>query len=195
MLLVVPAVILLLRIFDATANMPTFRRALQVIVIFLLLLGPFYSLYFWRVSEPFPLLFGQISLDQWEHQHLLAGTGYWDMASYIHSHVPAQAKLLLIGTASWGYFLPEHDYVGDTDGDWVPYLMTEGKSPSGILQLLHQQRFRYITFEDKSLENNAVVYQEYAIATYLPEFRQFLTQSLALVQVDGNYALYRIPGG
>ncbi len=45
-------------------------------------------------------------------------SGYWGIVDYINGQVPPQAKLLLVGTATWGFFLRGRDYVSDTYGDW-----------------------------------------------------------------------------
>ena len=37
-----------------------------------------------------------------------------------------------------GYFLPDFDYMADSDEDWIPYLETEGYTSSGIVTLLQQ---------------------------------------------------------
>ncbi|HEY7418299.1 MAG TPA: hypothetical protein VH593_24170, partial [Ktedonobacteraceae bacterium] len=193
MLLVVPTTILVGRIFRVCVNHRMVLHALQALVIALLLLGPLYSLSFWRVSDPLSLLAGQVSLRQWEQQHLSLSSGYWEMVAYINRQLPPQARILLLGIG-WGYFLQGHDYVDDTDDDWVPYLVKEGKTPSGFVALLQQQGFQYLTYQEQNMEFTAHGYGAYSIDTYLPTFHHFLASSLNLVRVFADYSLYSIPG-
>ncbi|HEY7124323.1 MAG TPA: glycosyltransferase family 39 protein [Ktedonobacterales bacterium] len=192
LVLIVPTVIVWLSLWQLCGRWRLMRQIVQAITFLLLLAGPFTSLSFWVDANPLSLLTGQVSLRQWEEQHLRQSAGYWEMVEYVNSHIPTDAKLLLVGNGL-GYFLEGHDYVDDSAEDWVPYLVTAGHTPSGITSLLRQQGFRYLVYEEQNLEYIAHVYQATSIDTYLPAFHQFLASALVQVQVFDDYTLYRIP--
>ncbi len=192
LVLIVPTVLVWLRLWRLCGRWRLMRQLAQAITFLLLLVGPLTSLSFWLDANPASLLTGQVSLRQWEEQHLRQSAGYWNMVDYVNSHIPIDAKLLLVGNGL-GYFLEGHDYVDDSAEDWVPYLVSAGHTPAGILSLLRQQGFRYLVYEEQNLEYIAHVYQATSIDTYLPAFHQFLANALVQVQVFEDYTLYLIP--
>jgi hypothetical protein len=192
MLPIVPTVIVWLGLWRFSGRRRLTRQLVQTATFLLLLGGPLTSFTFWLDANPSSLLLGQISLRQWEEQHLRQSAGYWEMVDYVNTQIPTDAKLLLAGNGL-GYFLEGHDYVDDSAEDWVPYLVAAGHTPAGIAALLRQQGFRYLVYEEQNLEFIAHVYGASSIDTYLPTFHQFLASALVPVRVFENYTIYRIP--
>ena len=161
-----------------------------LIVCLLLALGPLLSLHFVVNSNPLPLLVGKVSLHQWQGEHAM-DQGYRGMLGYVEAHVPQDARLLLVGRGV-GYFLDGYDYVADSGEDWIPYLETEGKTPAGILKILQQDGFRYLIYEETTLQFVTQIYGNTYLASFLPQFRQFLNGSLQQVWSYRNFHIYQI---
>lgn len=157
----------------------------------LLLLGPLVSLPFWLVDNPVSLLSAQTSLQDWKHQHIM-DAGYWAMVDYVHTKLPFSAKLLLVGRGA-GYFIDGHPYVDDSGEDWIPYLETEGRTPAGMIALLRQNGFRYLVYEETTLDFVVQNYGNAYLSSFLPRFRQFLADSLTQVWSYHNFAVYQVP--
>lgn len=193
MFLVVPTAILLVRLCQACLRRRVVLALLQLGVLALVVqFGPLTSWHFWTTAQPLSLLTGQVSLRQWEEQHLEQSSGYWQMVDYVNAHIPADAKLLLVGNG-FGYFLQGHDYVDDSAQDWVPYLMTAGQTSPGTVVLLRRQGFTYLIYEEQNLEYIIHSYKATSLAQYLPGFRHFLDTSLIRVETFEDYTLYRVP--
>jgi hypothetical protein len=193
LLLVVPAVIVLVRLFQFCLKRRVALALLQLVVLVLVLqLGLLASLTFWADAQPLPLLIGQVSLRQWEEEHLEQSSGYWQMVDYVNAQIPDDAKLLLVGNG-FGYFLQGHDYVDDSAEDWVPYLMTAGQTPSDTVRLLREQGFTYLVYQEQNLQYIIHAYHATVLAQYLPGFHHFLDTSLIHMQTFEDYTLYRIP--
>ncbi len=193
LLLAVPAAILLARLCRACGNRPIVLMAIHVWLLAVFALqGPVSSWRFWSAAQPLSLLTGQVSLRQWEEKHLQHSAGYWQLTEYVAARLPAEAKLLLVGNG-FGYFLEGCDYVADSAADWVPYLVTAGQTPSGMVALLRQEGFDYLVYQEQNLKYMIRVYQASSLTTYLPAFHQFLSGALIQIRVFGDYTLYRIP--
>lgn len=170
---------------------PLARVLMQGLIVCLLLaLGPLLSLHFVVNSNPLPLLVGKVSLHQWQGEHAM-DQGYRGMLGYVEAHVPQDARLLLVGRGV-GYFLDGYDYVADSGEDWIPYLETEGKTPAGILKILQQDGFRYLIYEETTLQFVTQIYGNTYLASFLPQFRQFLNGSLQQVWSYRNFHIYQI---
>lgn len=115
--------------------------------------------------------------------------GYRGMLGYVEAHIPHDAKLLLVGRGV-GYFLDGYDYIADSGEDWIPYLETEGKTPAGILRILHQDGFHYLIYEETTLQFVTQIYGNTYLASFLPKFRQFLNGSLQQVWSYRNFHIY-----
>lgn len=193
LLLVVPATIVLVRLFQVCLKRRAALVLLQLVVLVLVLQsGLLASLTFWANAQPLPLLTGQVSLRQWEEEHLEQSSGYWQMVDYVNAQVPDDAKLLLVGNG-FGYFLQSHDYVDDSAEDWVPYLMTAEQTPSDTVRLLRAQGFTYLIYQEQNLQYIIHAYHATVLAQYLPGFHHFLETALIRVQTFEDYTLYRIP--
>lgn len=161
------------------------------ILSLLLVLGPLVSLPFWLVDNPVPLLSAQTSLQDWEHRHIM-DPGYWAMVDYVNTKLPASAKLLLVGRGT-GYFIDGHLYVDDSGEDWIPYLETEGRTPAGMIALLRQNGYRYLVYEETTLDFVIQNYGNAYLGSFLPQFRQFLANSLSPVWSYHNFTIYQVP--
>jgi hypothetical protein len=197
-LLSVPAAAVLVRARQVRWPWPLLRVIAQLLrallpgaILLCMSLGLLYQVEFWLFASPLSLLTGSVSLRQWEERHIL-DTGYWHMVDYVEGTIPRDARLLLLGRGT-GYFLTGYDYVADSGEDWIPYLETEGRTPAGILALLRQDHFRYVVYEEKTLEFVIHTYENSYLASFLPAFRQFLASSLVQVWSYQNFHIYRIP--
>ncbi len=168
------------------------RVLTQAVILTLVLpLGPFFSSAYWLSNAPLPLVVGQVSLHQWEEQHIIERS-YWAMVNYVNTRIPRSAKVLLLGRGT-GYFLEGRDYIADSGEDWIPYLETEGQSEAGMLALLKQDGFQYVIYEETTLSFVIHIYENSYVASFLPAFRQFLHDSLKEIWAYKNYHVYQIP--
>ena len=156
-----------------------------------LALGTAFSLLYWLSDYPLPLIAGQVSLHQWEEQHVME-PAYWAMVDYVNTSVPRSAKVLLLGQGT-GYFIEGRDYIADSGDDWIPYLETEGRNEAGMLALLRQDGFRYVIYGENALNFVVHVYDNSYLGSFLPAFRQFLRDSLTRIWASGNFTIYQIP--
>lgn len=197
-LLAVPAALILVRAFHARSRTPALRRIARTtrvlvpgITVLIAALAVIYSGIFWWVDQPLPLLTGQMSLHEWQTKQLFT-PDYWKMLDYVQQHIPQSARLLLIGQGT-GYFFEGYDYIADSGEDWIPYLETEGRTPAGILALLHQDHFRYLIYGGRTLTFVTHVYENHYLASFLPAFRQFLAGSLKRLWTYDTFSIYQIP--
>ena len=191
-LLVVPAASVLAWLCQWAQRVRIARLLAQPgILSVLLVLGPLVSLPFWLVGNPVSLLSAQTSLQNWEQRHIM-DPGYWAMVNYVDTKLPTNAKLLLVGRGT-GYFIENHDYVDDSGEDWIPYLETEGRTPTGMIALLRQNSFRYLVYEETTLDFVIQNYGNTYLGSFLPQFRQFLADSLTQVWRYQNFAIYQVP--
>ncbi len=175
-----------LRALAPTARMLTQGGVLLAALVALALVAPG-----WSLTNPLPLLVGNVSLRQWEGETTI-GSSYWHMVDYVEQHLPHNARLLLVGQGA-GYFLRGFDYVADSGEDWIPYLETEGRTPAGMLALLRQDRFSYLIYDDFTLQFVAHTYGNQYLASFLPAFRRFLAGSLVQVWSYQNFHIYQVP--
>src|SRR5579883_254444 len=192
LLLAVPAARVWSHLSQLSLRLRAIRILLPPVVLpILLFLGPLLSAQFWLLDNPVCLLTGHTSLQQWERQHIM-DPGYWVMVDYVTTRLPANARLLLVGRGT-GYFIEGHDYVGDSGEDWIPYLETEGRTPAGMVALLRQNGFRYLVYEEVTLDYVIQTYGNTYLASFLPAFRQFLASSLVQVWSYQNFHIYQVP--
>ncbi len=192
LLLVVPTSVMLLSLLQMLRCWPLVYSSFQGLVLsFLVALGPALGIILTLYTNPFPLLTGQVSLRQWERQQAM-DADYALMLDYVHTHIPNDARLLLLGRGE-GYFLDEHDYVADSGEDWIPYLETEGRTPAGIIALLQQDGFRYVIYEDRTLNFVIHTYENHYLASFLPAFQRFLDSSLIQVWAYQHFHIYQVP--
>lgn len=190
-LLIVPSAIALVCFCRWLRRWLLARVLMQGMILSLLLaLGPLLSFHFVVNSNPLPLLVSQVSLHQWQGEHAM-DQGYRGMLGYVEGHIPHDAKLLLVGRGV-GYFLDGYDYIADSGEDWIPYLETEGKTPAGILRILHQDGFRYLIYEETTLQFVTQIYGNSYLASFLPQFRQFLNGSVQQVWSYRNFHIYTV---
>jgi hypothetical protein len=192
-LLAVPAAGILLRLLQWSRRRMASRVLIQALILTLLLpLAAFFSSAYWLSDNPLPLASGQVSLRQWEEQTKL-DTSFWKTVDYVEQHLPRDARLLLVGRAGIAYFLTGFDYVADSGEDWIPYLETEGRTPAGMLALLRRDHFRYLVYDEQTLNFVIHTYENRYLAGFLPAFRQFLAGSLRQVWSYQNFHIYAVP--
>ncbi len=154
-----------------------------------------YQLYrTYEVRNPWAIIRGSVSEQSYFRQN--AGVGlpqnFFDAVDYINSSVPHDARLLMLGRGS-GYFFTNRDYVADTGGDWIPYLVTQGKTPDGMLAILHQQHFGYVAYDADLIRFLIHGYGNRELARELPAYVSFQQQRLIFVGQWGGFLLYRVP--
>ncbi len=157
--------------------------------------GYYYQLHLgWRT--PLPLLTGATSENAYMRSMLVqdsaASADFSHAVDYVNSQLPHDGKLLMLGRGS-GYFFTDRDYIADSGGDWVPYIVTEGKTPDGMLRLLHQQGFTYIVYDAVLIKWLTWGYQNYVLARYLPAYLDFQSSELQLIAQWGPVSLYKVP--
>jgi hypothetical protein len=76
--LMVPAAIVWIYLWRICGNSALSRRVVQGVTLAILLIGPVTSSGYWLGSNPISLLAGQVSLHQWEEQHLETHTKGYD---------------------------------------------------------------------------------------------------------------------
>ncbi len=92
-----------------------------------------------------------------------------------------------------GYFFTERTYVADSGGDWVPYIVSAGKTSDGMLALLHEQGFTYVVYDAALMRWLTKVYENKVIANYLPTYLAFQQQRLITLGQWGDISLYQVP--
>jgi hypothetical protein len=117
---------------------------------------------------------------------------FWQMTDYVNNVLPHNGKLLMLGRGE-GYFFEDREYVADSGGDWVPYLVSAGGTSAGMLRLLREQGFDYIVYDAGLMRWLTESYQNYTLASYLPAYVSFQQENLDLVATWGNFTLYRVP--
>lgn len=199
MLLSGPASVILARACQVQWRRPLLRIGAQALrkglpgamLFFVLLFGPGFQAWTWWQRDPLPLLAGQVSLQNWESNQIME-PAYWETITYINTHIPRDARILLLGRGA-GYFLEGRDYVADSGDDWIPYLETEGRTPAGMLAILQQAGFRYVVYEEHTLHFIIDTYGNHYIESFLPAFRQFLASSLQEIKTIGGFHIYAVP--
>ncbi len=170
----------------------TLRKGLPGAMLFVVLLfGPGFQTWTWWQRDPLPLLTGQVSLQRWESSQIME-PAYWETITYINTEIPRDARILLLGRGA-GYFLEGRDYVADSGDDWIPYLETEGQTPSGMLAILQHDGFRYVVYEEHTLNFIIDTYGNHYIESFLPAFRQFLAGSLQEIKTIQGFHIYAVP--
>jgi hypothetical protein len=146
--------------------------------------------------SPLPLLTGAVSATQYSitYNGGQKPPDFVHMANYINTTLPHTGKLLMLGRGT-GYFFTNRDYVADSGGDWVPYLVSAGKTPAGILDILHSQGFTYVVYDAKLMRFLVHNYKNYVLAADLPIYLAFQQQHLTFIAEWGNLSLYRVPTG
>lgn len=148
----------------------------------------------YEARNPMPLLAGKTSEQAFMRTHLSQGvsSGFWQATDYVNSTLPHDGKLLMLGRGT-GYFFTGRDYVADTGGDWVPYIVGEGKTPTGMLSILRAQRFTYVVYDGDLMYWLTNIYENRVLASQLPAYLAFQARELELVGQWGNVSLYRVP--
>jgi hypothetical protein len=141
---------------------------------------------------PGDLLKGHISENAYEEE-VVYGAQFWQMADYVNHVLPHNQRLLMLGRGT-GYIFTQRDYVADSGEDWVPYLVSEGKTPEGMLRLLQSQHFAYVVYDSSVLGFVITKYGNTVLASYLPAYLQFQQSRLTLLGQWGSLSLYRVPG-
>ncbi len=83
--------------------------------------------------------------------------------------------------------------MADSGGDWVPYLVSTGKTPDGMLRLLHEERFTYVVYDAGLMDWLTHVYHNGVIAAYLPAYLDFQQHDLIPIATWGAISLYQVP--
>lgn len=148
-----------------------------------------------RVARsPLPLLMGTDSFNQYLSTHIGGGLphDFFQMTSYVNIVLPHSGRLLMLGRGT-GYFFTDRDYIADSGGDWVPYLVSAGQTPSGMLHILHSQGFTYVVYDASLMHWLVYRYQNLVLATELPAYLAFQQQDLIFIAAWGGFSLYRVP--
>lgn len=119
---------------------------------------------------------------------------FWSMTDYINTQLPHDGKLLMLGRGT-GYFLADRDYVADSGGDWVPYLVSEGKTSDGMLHILRSQGFTYVVYDTHMMSWLTVRYRNAVLAADIPTYLDFQRHHLIFIGQWGDLSLYRVPPG
>lgn len=147
-----------------------------------------------QARSPISLVRGRISEDQLIRTR--SGSGlprdFWQMTDYLNQTLPHDGKLLMLGRGT-GYFIQGRDYVADSGGDWVPYLVSEGKTPDGILRTLHSQGFTYVVYDRKIMGFLVDSYKNDVLVKDLPIYLDFQDHYLIPIAQWGTFSLYRVP--
>jgi 4-amino-4-deoxy-L-arabinose transferase-like glycosyltransferase len=145
---------------------------------------------------PLPLLSGQVSEQAFSRERFVITGGlpleYWQMVDYVNHSLPHDGKLLMLGRGT-GYFFEDREYVADSGGDWVPYLVSAGKTSDGILRLLRAQGFTYVVYDSRVTRWLVDGYKNHVLASYLPAYFMFQQCSLDYIGTWGQISLYRVP--
>ncbi len=144
--------------------------------------------------NPLPVISGSVAEKTYFWAHTGAGLtpDFFHAVQYVNGILPHNGKLLMLGRGP-GYFVTHRDYVADSGGGWVPYIVSAGKTPSGMLQLLHREGFTYVIYDADVMHFLTHQYANSVIAHYLPAYLAFQQERLVPVAKWGNISLYRVP--
>ena len=144
--------------------------------------------------NPLPLVTGSLSENQILDERLGGGQagGFRQMVDYVNTQLPHDGKLLMLARGT-GYFFSDRAYVADSGGDWVPYLVSAGKTPQGILDLLHAQGYTYVIYDAGLMRWLEYNYQNQVLLNDAPTYLAFQQAYLIPVASWGDFALYRVP--
>jgi hypothetical protein len=117
---------------------------------------------------------------------------FWRMTDYVNHNLPHSARLLMLGRGT-GYFIEARDYVADSGGDWVPYLVTTGQTPDGMLLELRRLGFRYVIFDGDLMRWLTKNYGNQVLARDLPAYQAFQQSRLTPLAAWGAIAIYAVP--
>ncbi len=92
-----------------------------------------------------------------------------------------------------GYFFTDREYIADSGGDWVPYLVSEGRTSGGMLNLLHAEGFDYVVYDATLMRWLTERYGNSVLGGYLPAYLSFQQHDLLLIARWGAISLYRVP--
>ncbi len=146
-----------------------------------------------KAQAVIPMLAGHISEDQYQRTHLIGiSADFWQAVGYMNQRLPRDGRLLMLGRGT-GYFFTNRDYVADSGGDWIPYLVSAGKTPAGILGILRAQDFTYVIYDEVVIDFLVGPYHNHVLTSYLPAW--LTVQRCDLIPVDrwGSVSLYRVP--
>jgi hypothetical protein len=118
--------------------------------------------------------------------------GFWRMTDYVNRSLPHSAKLLMLGRGS-GYFFEQRDYVADSGGDWIPYLVSTGKTPDGMLRELQRLGYRYVVYDPGVTLWLTKIYKNQVLARDLPPYLAFQQSRLEPLASWGGIMLYAVP--
>lgn len=180
----------------AAARRVPLIACLLVVLVSVMLIGQ-ESTYLFQdlgVRTPLPLLTGQTSEDRFMRDEDPRGmpSDFWHMTDYVNTQVPHDGKLLMLGRGT-GYFFVNRDYVADSGGDWVPYLVSEGKTPEGMLHMLRSQGFTYVVYDARVMSWLTGRYRNDVLAMSIPAYLDFQRRHLFFMGQWGNISLYRVP--
>ena len=144
--------------------------------------------------NPLSLVTGSLSEDHYRVELVGASLkgDFWKMVDYVNTQLPRDGKLLMLGRGT-GYFFSDRDYTADSGGDWVPYLVSAGKTPQGILGLLHAQGYTYVVYDAGAMNWLEYVYQNQVLLADTPQYLAFQQTYLVPVASWGNFSLFRVP--
>lgn len=183
-------------IVSAAARRAALAACLLIVFVSVMMLGQETTYLFQDVGvrTPLSLLLGQKSEDTFMRQEDPRGMppDFWRMTDYVNTRLPHDGKLLMLGRGT-GYFFADRDYVADSGGDWVPYLVSEGKTPDGILHILRSQGFTYVVYDARVMRWLTGRYQNTVLAASIPTYLDFQQQHLLFVGQWGDISLYRVP--
>jgi hypothetical protein len=139
------------------------------------------------------VLLGHTSETKFERSRIVGlSRDSWYIIIDVNNSLPHDGKLLMLGRGT-GYFITDRDYVADSGGDWIPYLVSAGKTPDGIVHILQQQGFTYVVYDDVVVRYLIQQYKNTALASYLPMWKQTARCDLTLLMHYGDVSLYRVP--
>lgn len=144
--------------------------------------------------SPIQLVTGQLSEDRYTLTKLGSGTpgDFWQMTDYVNQTLPHDGKLLMLGRGT-GYFFQDRDYITDSGGDWVPYLVSEGKTPDSMLRLLRSQGITYVVYDARLVHWLTDTYHNETLQATLPTYLAFQQRDLTFIAQWGSFSLYRVP--
>jgi hypothetical protein len=144
--------------------------------------------------SPITLLLGQVSETEQLRDRVIGvqPLEFWQMTDYVNQRLPRSGRLLMLGRGS-GYFFEQRDYVADSGGDWVPYLVSTGRTSDGMLRELHRLGYRYIVYDADLMRWLVTTYQNKVLARDLPVYLAFQQSRLTLLASWRGIALYAVP--
>lgn len=144
-----------------------------------------------QARVPLNLLLGKISEQTYEHSTIYSDA-FWQMTDYVNGQLPHDGKLLMLGRGT-GYFFQDREYVADSGEDWVPYLVSTGETPDGILQVLRSQGFTYVVYDANLMHFITDTYGNHVVASSLPSYLSFQQSKLIPIAQWRSFSLYRVP--